>query len=201
MLDEMAKNPGIVQPDVDLRLNKPEMRIEVDRATRRRPGRERRRGGAHRRDHAGRPQRHALQARRRAVRRDRADRRPAAAPRRRTSTASTCAAAATPMVPLSALVKVRESVSPRELNHFGQRRSVSITANLAPGLFARRGAAVHGRDGRPRCCKPGYTTDLNGTSREFRNSQGALGHRVRAGAGVHLPGAGGAVRELRRSAS
>jgi multidrug efflux pump len=23
--------------------------------------------------------------------------------------------------------------------------------------------------------KPGYTTDLNGTSREFRNSQGALG--------------------------
>ena len=36
------------------------------------------------------------------------------------------------MIPLSALVKVRESVSPRELNHFGQRRSVSITAGLAP---------------------------------------------------------------------
>ena len=27
------------------------------------------------------------------------------------------------MIPLSALVKVRENVSPRELNHFGQRRS------------------------------------------------------------------------------
>ena len=26
---------------------------------------------------------------------------------------------------------MRESVSPRELNHFSQRRSVSITANLA----------------------------------------------------------------------
>jgi multidrug efflux pump len=31
MLDEIAKNPGIVSPDVDLRLNKPELRISVDR--------------------------------------------------------------------------------------------------------------------------------------------------------------------------
>ena len=31
MLDEIAKNPGIVSPDVDLRLNKPELRIEVER--------------------------------------------------------------------------------------------------------------------------------------------------------------------------
>ena len=36
------------------------------------------------------------------------------------------------MMPLSSLVKVREAVAPRELNHFSQRRSVSITANLAP---------------------------------------------------------------------
>ena len=31
ILAEMAKNPGIVQPDSDLRLNKPEIFIEVDR--------------------------------------------------------------------------------------------------------------------------------------------------------------------------
>jgi multidrug efflux pump len=31
MLDEIAKNPGIVSTDVDLRLNKPELRIEVER--------------------------------------------------------------------------------------------------------------------------------------------------------------------------
>ena len=44
------------------------------------------------------------------------------------------------MVPLSPLVKVREAVSPRELNHFNQRRSVTITANLGRGLrrWARR---------------------------------------------------------------
>ncbi|NCZ47926.1 MAG: efflux RND transporter permease subunit, partial [Betaproteobacteria bacterium] len=37
------------------------------------------------------------------------------------------------MVPLASLVSVRESVAPRELNHFAQRRAVTITANLAPG--------------------------------------------------------------------
>jgi multidrug efflux pump len=31
MQDEIAKNPGIVSVDVDLRLNKPELRIEVER--------------------------------------------------------------------------------------------------------------------------------------------------------------------------
>jgi multidrug efflux pump len=77
------------------------------------------------------------------------------------------------MIPLSTLVKARESVSPRELNHFGQRRAVAITANLAPEYslgqalqFMNQTAAT--------VLKPGYTTDLNGTSREFKNSQGAL---------------------------
>jgi multidrug efflux pump len=77
------------------------------------------------------------------------------------------------MIPLSSLVKVTESVSPRELNHFDQRRSVSITASLAadssPGealVFMDQTAA--------KVLKSGYSTDLNGTSREFRNSQGAL---------------------------
>ncbi|RZJ06611.1 MAG: efflux RND transporter permease subunit, partial [Haliea sp.] len=31
MLDEIAKQPGILQPDVDLRLNKPELRVDIDR--------------------------------------------------------------------------------------------------------------------------------------------------------------------------
>ncbi len=37
------------------------------------------------------------------------------------------------MVSLENLVGVSETISPRELNHFGQRRAVTITANLAPG--------------------------------------------------------------------
>ena len=37
------------------------------------------------------------------------------------------------MIPLASVVKLREAVSPRELNHFNQRRSVTITANLEIG--------------------------------------------------------------------
>jgi multidrug efflux pump len=78
------------------------------------------------------------------------------------------------MIPLSSLVKVRESVSPRELNHFGQRRSVSITAGLAPDYSLSE--ALKFMDATAaKVLKTGYSTDLNGTSREFKNSQGALG--------------------------
>jgi multidrug efflux pump len=37
------------------------------------------------------------------------------------------------MISLDNLVSVKETIAPRELNHFGQRRAVTITANLAPG--------------------------------------------------------------------
>jgi multidrug efflux pump len=49
---------------------------------------------------------------------------------------------------------VREAVSPRELNHFNQRRSVTITANLAPGYSL--GEALKFMDETPRaqCCRP-----------------------------------------------
>ena len=78
------------------------------------------------------------------------------------------------MIPLSSLVNVKESVSPRELNHFGQRRSVTITANLSPDYSL--GEALTFMDATAaKVLKPGYTTDLNGTSREFKSSQGALG--------------------------
>src|SRR3546814_20490402 len=35
------------------------------------------------------------------------------------------------MVPLSNLVRLEEGISPRELNHFDQRRSATSSANLA----------------------------------------------------------------------
>ena len=72
------------------------------------------------------------------------------------------------------MITVREAVSPRELNHFNQRRSVSITANLAPGYAL--GEALQFMDDTARQLLPsGYATDLNGISREFRASSGALG--------------------------
>jgi len=77
-------------------------------------------------------------------------------------------------VPLSSLVKVREAVSPRELNHFNQRRSVTITASLAPDYSL--GEALAFMDATAaRVLPAGYATELNGVSREFRASSGALG--------------------------
>jgi multidrug efflux pump len=78
------------------------------------------------------------------------------------------------MVPLSSLVKIREAVSPRELNHFNQRRSVTITANLAPG-YAMSEALEFMDKTAARVLPQGYATELNGVSREFRSSSGALG--------------------------
>jgi multidrug efflux pump len=78
------------------------------------------------------------------------------------------------MVPLSSLIKVREAVSPRELNHFNQRRSVAITANLAPG-YALGEALQFMNQTAAKVLPSGYATELNGVSREFRSSSGALG--------------------------
>ncbi|MBN8903116.1 MAG: efflux RND transporter permease subunit [Rhodospirillales bacterium] len=78
------------------------------------------------------------------------------------------------MIPLTSLVNVRESVSPRELNHFGQRRSATITANLSSD-YSLGQAITFMNETAAKVLKPGYTTDLNDTSREFKNSQGALG--------------------------
>jgi multidrug efflux pump len=77
------------------------------------------------------------------------------------------------MVPLSSLLKVRESVAPRELNHFGQRRAVVISANLANGYT--QGEAIDFMEDTARAIiKPGYATDLSGSSREYRASSGSL---------------------------
>ena len=176
MLDEIAKNPGIVSPDVDLRLNKPELRIEVERDKAADLGVsvevvakaiETLLGG-----------RNVTRYKRDAEQYDvivqtEASGRNTPEDIDRIYVRGQKAGAADTIIPLSALVKVKESVSPRELNHFGQRRSVSITAGLAADYSL--GEAIRFMDQTSaKVLKTGYSTDLNGTSREFRNSQGAL---------------------------
>jgi multidrug efflux pump len=170
---EMQKNPGIVQPDSDLQLNKPEIFLDVDR------------------DRAA-DMGVSVEAVARAVetmlggrvvtryKRD--------AEQYDVIVQTASGGRARPediekifvrgrgevMVPLSSLVKVREAVSPRELNHFNQRRSVAITANLAPGYSL--GEALKFMDETAaRVLPQGYATELNGVSREFRASSGSLG--------------------------
>ena len=172
-LAEMAKNPGFVQPDTDLRLNKPEIFVEVDRARAADMGVSV--------DAVARTVETMLGGR--TVTRYKRD-----ADQYDVMVQTELRGRTTPedieklfvrgrgeaMVPLSSLIKVREAVSPRELNHFNQRRSVAITANLAPGYAL--GEALQFMDETARELLPsGYATELNGMSREFRSSSGALG--------------------------
>ena len=170
--DELAKNPGFVQVDTDLRLNKPEIKLEVDRERAADMGIgvdliaravETMLGG-----------RNVTRYKRGGEQYD-------------VVVQTNPSGRATPddiekifvrgkgdaMIPLSALVHIREVVVPRDLNHFGQRRSASITANLAANYSV--GEALNFMDATAKkVLKPGYATDLNGISREFRKSSDSL---------------------------
>jgi multidrug efflux pump len=170
--EEMARYPGFVQVDTDLRLNKPEVRMDVDRERAADMGVsvdviartvETLLGGRvvtrYKQDgeqydvvvQTDSMQRSAPEDIDRLFVRGRND----------------------AMIPLASLVSVREVVVPRELNHFGQRRSASITANLAPQFALGEALEVMDRIG-AKVLPAGYTTDLNGQSREFRNASGSL---------------------------
>jgi multidrug efflux pump len=77
------------------------------------------------------------------------------------------------MIPLGNLVTVDETVSPRELNHFGQRRAVTITANLTPG-YTMGEALKFMEEVAGRSLPPGYAIDYAGQSREFKTSSASL---------------------------
>lgn len=78
------------------------------------------------------------------------------------------------MVPLSALVDVQETIAPRQLNHFGQRRAVTISANLSPG-YTQGEALAFLEASAQKHLTAGYATDLSGSMREFVRASGSLG--------------------------
>src|SRR5262245_61048802 len=77
------------------------------------------------------------------------------------------------LVQLASVVKVEEKVSPRELNHFNRVRSATISANLAPGVTIGQAITDLRRIART-SLPPGIRTDLDGESREFAESSGGL---------------------------
>ncbi|NBP26126.1 MAG: efflux RND transporter permease subunit [Betaproteobacteria bacterium] len=78
------------------------------------------------------------------------------------------------MVPLSSLVRVQETIGPRQLNHFGQRRSITISANLAPG-YTQGEALKLLEESAAKHLTAGYATDVSGSMREFVRASGSLG--------------------------
>ena len=170
--EEIAKNPGIISADVDLRLNKPELSLQVDRDRAADLGIpvetivravETAMGG-----------RTVTQFKRNGEQYDVVVQ---AAANGRASPDGIekifVRGKADAMIPLSSLVHLKEVVVPRELNHFAQRRSVSFTANLAPN-YSLGEALKFMNEVCARVLKSGYATDVNGSSREFQQSTGSM---------------------------
>lgn len=170
--DEIAKNPGIVSVDTDLRLNKPEISLEVDRERAADMGVsvdqiaravETMMGGRQVTRYKREGDQYDVVLQTTPLGRDTPDDIERVFVRGKGDA----------MIPLSALVKLKEVVVPRELNHFSQRRSASISANLAPN-YSLGEAITFMNATAQKVLKPGYSTDLNGTSREFVKSSGSL---------------------------
>src|SRR5690606_4459601 len=77
------------------------------------------------------------------------------------------------MVQLSNLVRLSEGVSPRELNRFNQFRAATITANIAPGYSLGEGLAFLEQTV-DRVLPPTVRYDYAGQSREFREAGSSL---------------------------
>jgi multidrug efflux pump len=169
MQEEMRKNPGFVNIDTDLRLNTPELRVQVNRDKALDVGANV--------DAVGRTLETMLGGR--LVTRFKRDgeqydvivqtrAQDRASPERISEIY--VRGKGGEMVQLSNLISVREGVSPRSLNHFQRLRSASVNANLAPG-YTLGEAIAYMNDVAKKVLPPTVQTDLApGQSREFRDS-------------------------------
>jgi multidrug efflux pump len=77
------------------------------------------------------------------------------------------------LVQLANVVNVKETAAPKELNHFNRVRSATITASMVPGVSL--GQALDDLDRiADTSLPPTIKRDLTGQSREFRESSSAL---------------------------
>lgn len=164
--------PGFVNPDTDLKLNKPEFRVTLDRAKVADLGLDV--------SVVGRTLETLLGGRQ--VTRFEVDGEQydvyvqmAAEDRASPSTLSTIylRAPSGDMVQLSNVVQVSESVAPKDLRRFNQLRSATITSNLASGYALGDGLAFL-EQAAAEVLPPGVQTDFGGQSREFKASSQSL---------------------------
>jgi multidrug efflux pump len=172
LMAELAQNRGLINVETDLKLNKPELKVQVDR--------ERAVDAGVEVEGIGRTMETMLGGRQVTRFKQNGEQydvivQMAPSDRTRPNDISDIfvRGRGDAMVPLAGLVSVREGVAPRELNHFAQRRSSTITANLAPG-YAIGDALKSIEETARRVLPPGYALDYNGISREFRVSTGGL---------------------------
>ena len=172
MLDKAADNPGLVNVDTDLKLNAPQLEIDIDRDKAATVGVEVETLGRTLETLLG--GRQVTRFKREGEQYDvivkvaDIDRRNPEDLRRiyvrgRGDT----------MIPLSNLMSVKESVAPKELNHFNQLRSAMITSHLAPGYTLSEGL-----DSLEKAAKdvlpPTARIDYSGQSREFKQTSSSI---------------------------
>ena len=172
LMERIDAWPGLINVDTDLKLNKPEFRVELDRAKVADLGLDV--------SVVGRTLETLLGGRQ--VTRFEIDGEQydvyvqlAAEDRASPQTLSTIflRAPGGEMIQLSNVVKVHESVAPKELRRFNQLRAVTISANLAPGYTMGDGIAFLERAA-DEVLPNQVQTDLSGQSREFRASSQSL---------------------------
>jgi multidrug efflux pump len=77
------------------------------------------------------------------------------------------------MVQMSNLIEVRETVAPRELNHFNQLRAVTVSANVGSG-YTLGEVLAHLENSAREVFPPDTQYDYTGTSRDFKESSSGI---------------------------
>ncbi len=171
LLARVAAQPGFINPDTDLKLNKPQLKVTLNRekaaslgvnvAT------------------VGRTLETLLGGRKLTrfkregeqydviVQLDRVER------RNPNDLARIYVRGAQGMVQLGNLVQLRETVAPRELNHFDQLRAATLTAGLAPG-YSLGEALDFVENAADELLPDNARVDFSGLSREFKQSSASL---------------------------
>jgi multidrug efflux pump len=172
LLQRIESYPGLTNVDTDLKLNKPEFRIEIDRAKVADLGLDVAVVGRTLETLLG-----GRQVTRFEMNGEQYDVYVQLAAEERASPATLANIfLRTPkneMVQLANVAKVSETVAPKELKRFNQLRAVTISANLAPGYAQGDGIAFLEQAARD--VLPGNVqTDLAGESRDFKTSSQSL---------------------------
>ena len=172
LLERAAQNPGLESLDTDLKLNTPEFRIDIDRAKIADLGIEVTTVGRTLETLLG-----GRQVTRFEQNGEQYDVivQLAAEDRASPSALSTIflRSAGGEMVQLANVVRLTETVAPKELKRFNQLRSVTLVANLAPGYTI--GEALAFLEAAAREVLPATTqTDVSGQSREFKAASSSL---------------------------
>jgi multidrug efflux pump len=172
MLDKAADNPGLVNVDTDLKLNSPQLEVDIDRDKAAAVGVEVETLGRTLETLLG--GRQVTRFKREGEQYDvivkvaDIDRRNPEDLRRiyvrgRGDT----------MIPLSNLMSVKETVAPKELNHFNQLRSAMITSHLAPGYTLSEGLDYLEKAAEE-VLPPTARIDYAGQSREFKQTSSSI---------------------------